>query len=192
MFEMKFTHEEVVLAVQCGQERTNASKHRRDNWGLKNDDPVEDARRQTVGSLGEFALMKLFDQSLTCSVNTFKAPDLVVNGWGIQVKASEHAKNLTIRRDAQDWQPYVLCHVHMGQGDPRLWLTQELYQVATVDILGWIFPYAARLLADVDTTLWRDPQGRKAPAIFIPRYLLDPTEALQSLTQTPADRYDLT
>lgn len=190
--EVVLDHGQVMKAVAAGQARTNASKHRKDNWGLINNDPVEDARRQTVGSLGEIAVCELFGMDYDAKVNTFKAPDLVVNGWGLQVKASEYAKNLTIRTDAQDWEPYILCHVHMQPGDPfGQWLTQELYRQIQVDVIGWIFPYAARLLADVDPTLWRDPQGRKSPAIFIPRYLLDSMESLLSLTGTPASMYDL-
>lgn len=177
---------ETLLAVQCGQKRTEASQKRRDNWGLKNDNEVEDSRRQTIGTLGEFALMKHFKQDLTCSVNTFKQPDLYVRGWGIQVKASERATNLIIRPDAKDYEPYVLVQVEIPDGDPRTWTRAR----SRYFLMGWMFPYYARLWADLEPSMWRDPNGRNSPAIFVPRDWLESIRNLEGLTKTPPPLYN--
>lgn len=171
--QVEFLAEAVVQAVEYGQQRTNASLKRRDNWGLKNNDPVEDARRQTIGTLGEWAVAHSFEQDYVFTINTFKAPDVVVNGIGLQVKASERAANLIIRPDAKDHEPYILCHVIMPPGDPRNWTEERLgmHPCVFVDIIGWLYPYDARLIADAYPEYHRDP-GHRSPAIFMPRELL--------------------
>ena len=163
-----FDKNDLVQAMKYGEIRTGESKKRRDNWGLRNDDPITDSRRQTVGTLGEWAVAEYFQQPYVFTVNTFKAPDVVVNGYGIQVKASEYARALIIRPDAKDHEPYVLARVRMPEGDPRDWEeTLASDATGTVELLGWMFPYEARLLADSEPSLIRDPNNRRAPAIFI-------------------------
>lgn len=187
-----FDRATTLRAVDGGQARTAASKHRKDAWGLVNDDEVLDARRQTVGTLGEFAVMRMFGQELTVSVNTFKLPDVVVNGWGLQIKASEYAKNLTIRSDSKDFEPYILCRVQMPPCDPREWATCDQPNISsTVEILGWIFPYIARLWADLEPSLYRDPGNRNSPAIFIPADWLNSMDSLMALTETNVSEYNL-
>ena len=164
-----FNKSDMIQAMQYGEIRTSESKKRRDNWGLKNDDPVEDSRRQTVGTLGEWAVAEYFQQTYQFTVNTFKAPDVVVNGYGLQVKASEYARALIIRPDAKDHEPYILAKVAIPAGDPRQWerTLDGQQDYGTVELLGWMFPYEARLLADSDPGIIRDPNGRNSPAIFI-------------------------
>lgn len=179
--------EELLACVDCGQQRSQASLHRKDNWGLVVGSAEEDARRQTIGAIGEWAVMTFFHQPFVCSVNTFKAPDVMVNNVGIQVKASERGKYLIIRPDAKDSEPYVYCHVRIPDGDPREWpksLAPNAFGL--VDFKGWMFPYHARLLADSEPSLWRDPGGRKSPAIFIPTELLCDMEELEALTDGQA------
>lgn len=165
-----FTHRAVLQAVHDGQVRTSESTQRKDNWGLVNLDPVEDARRQTIGVLGEMAVSEYFQQEYTFTVNTFKAPDLYVKNVGIQVKASEWAKALIIRPDAKNHEPYVLVRVNIPMGDPRTWSVEDMPEdivTTSAEIMGWLTPYEARLLADSDPSIIRDPNGRKSPAIFI-------------------------
>lgn len=178
---MIFQTAELLEAVRYGQKRTEASKNLKDNWGLRNHDPVEDARRQTVGTLGEWAVAKYFNVPYVFTVNTFKAPDLIVNGVGIQAKASEKAEFLTIRRDAKDDEPYVLCHVGMTTGDPRQWGAAGIDAQAYVTIMGWMYPWQARLMAENDPCLWRDPGRRNSPAIFIPHQELFPMAQLREI-----------
>jgi hypothetical protein len=182
---------DMIDCMQCGEVRTAASTNRRDNWGLKNDDPVEDARRQTVGYLGEMAVARYFGQEMQRAVNVFKLPDVFVGKYGLQVKASEWAKNLIIRPDAKDHEPYILVRVEMPKGDPRDWeTTLPAKATAKAVIMGWMLPYEARLLADSDPSLHRDPGGR-SPAIFIPSHLLTPIEKLKRLTDTQTFLYNL-
>lgn len=175
-----FNKERLLQAVQYGQIRTHNSRGLRDNWGLRNTNALEDARRQTVGTLGEMALADAFRLPYVFTVNTFKAPDIVVGGMGLQAKASEKAEYLTIRRDAKDNEPYVLVHIDMPEGDPRAWTSGEAYGT----ILGWMYPWQARLIADVKPEYWRDPGRRNAPAIFIPAAELLTLEDLYSEVAT--------
>lgn len=163
-----FEKEDLLQCVVWGETRTSNSKHRQDNWGLKNDDEVVDSRRQVVGVVSEWAVAEYLRQEYIFTVNSFKAPDVVVNGYGVQVKASEYAKALIIRPDAKDHEPYVLAKVKLPSGDPRNWRTSlDDWDVGRVELLGWMFPYEARLLADSEPSLIRDPNNRSAPAIFI-------------------------
>lgn len=163
-----FYKHELLECVAYGEQRTSNSKQRKDNWGLRNDDPVEDSRRQVIGVISEWAVAEYFGQAYEYTVNSFKAPDVIVNGYGIQVKASEYARALIIRPDAKDHEPYVLAKVMLPPGDPRQWEeTLEESELGQVQLLGWMFPYEARLLADAEPSLIRDPNGRNAPAIFI-------------------------
>lgn len=183
--------EDMIDCMQCGEVRTAASAKRKDNWGLKNDDPVEDARRQTVGYLGELTVARYFDKPMERRVNVFKAPDVVVGKYGLQVKASEWAKNLIIRPDAKDHEPYILVLVEMPAGDPRTWeRTLPEDATATATIMGWMLPYEARLLADSEPKLHRDPGGR-SPAIFIPTGMLTPIKRLKRLTDKQEFLYNL-
>lgn len=173
MTGIRITPEEAVECYEWGQVRTRNSAHRKDNWGLRNTDPVEDARRQTVGMMGEFALAKFFgmDPALTKTVNTFKAPDLVVEGLGpLQVKASERAAELTIRPDAKNDERYVLAKVTLSSPIAKFG--------AWVELLGWTWPWQAREWAEQDPSLIRDPQNRKSPAIFIPARMLHSMDLL--------------
>lgn len=185
------SREDMIDCMQCGEVRTAASAKRKDNWGLKNDDPVADARRQTIGYIGELTVARYFGQEMQREVNVFKMPDVFVGDYGLQVKASEWAANLIIRPDAKDHEPYILVHVQMPEGDPREW-EQTLPQdaTATATIVGWMLPYEARLLADADESLHRDPGGR-SPAIFIPRGMLTPIQRLKELTDTQTFLYNL-
>lgn len=185
------SREDMIDCMQCGETRTAASTKRKDNWGLKNDDPVEDSRRQTIGYIGELVVARYFGQEMQREVNVFKLPDVFVGAYGLQVKASEWAKNLIIRPDAKDHEPYILVHVEIPSGDPRDWeTTLPADASATATIVGWMLPYEARLLADVDPSLHRDPGGR-SPAIFIPRHLLAPIGKLKQLTDTQTFLYNL-
>ena len=187
-------HDNVLDAVMIGQKQTQQSSHRKDNWGLKNDDPIKDARRQTVGFLGEMAVSSCFHVPFEPMKGAFKDPDVYVNGWGLQVKSSELQTpiSLTIRPDAKDFEPYILCRVNIPTGDPRDWHIQERLLAAKVEILGWIFPYIARLWNDiVDGALIRDPNGRNSPAIFMPQHYLENIEFLKELTNQPSTCYDL-
>ncbi len=164
---------------------------RKDNLGLINEDHVEDARRQTVGYIGELAVSRYFGTEMQREVNLFKKPDVEVGGFGIQVKASEWAKNLIIRPDAKNHEPYVLVLVEMPKGDPRTWEeTLPENATATATIIGWMFPSEARELAVTYPHLQRDP-GRRSPAIFIPREMLHPIRHLRELTQTPKNVYNI-
>ncbi len=180
-----FNRIDTLQAVAFGEERTNASKNRRDAWGLRNNDPVVDSRRQTVGSLGEMAVMRYFNQPELCLVNVFKAPDVVVNGHGIQVKSSERAADLIIRSDAKNTEPYILCKVSMPPNDPRMW--RKVNEVvhgecwSWVELLGWLYPWQARLMADCADGYWKDPMRRNSPAIFIPREDLYPIDSLKEI-----------
>lgn len=175
---------ELLQAVMFSEIRTAASKGRKDNWGLVNNDPIVDARRQLVGTLGEWAVASAFGRKYRFSVNTFKAPDVIINGWPLQVKGSEYAKNLIIRPDAKDLEPYILTHVVFPEGDPRLW-TEHSDVYAIVHILGWHFPFDARRAARRDPSMRRDPGGRKAPAIFLQRDMLRPMTELHEYVQKP-------
>lgn len=185
------SRDDMIDCMQCGERRTAASVKRRDNWGLINDDPLEDSRRQTVGYIGELAVSRYFGTEMQREVNLFKKPDVIVGNFGIQVKASEWARNLIIRPDAKDHEPYVLVLVEMPQGDPRTWeKTLPKNAKATATIVGWMFPYEARELAREFPDLERDP-GRRSPAIFIPREMLHPIRHLRELTQTPKNVYNI-
>lgn len=176
-----FTHEQLLQAVDYGQQRSHASLHRRDNWGLDSSDKAEDSRRQTIGTLGEWAVSNYFGQEYFFTVNTFKAPDLFVNGIGIQVKASEFGVNFIIRPDAKDDEPYVYCRVEIPNEpfDAREYgLFPHL--IARVEIVGWLYPWQGRLMAEMDPTLWRNPGGR-TPAIFIPVSEILPLDKLREI-----------
>jgi hypothetical protein len=175
---IRFKHKQLVAAVNFGQVRTENSRHRKDNWGLRNIDPVEDSRRQTVGTLGEWAVANYFGIPYVFTVNTFKAPDVFVNGVGLQVKASEQARDLIIRPDAKDDEPYILVQVSLPGGNPLSWANGE---VAFAELIGWLYPWQARLMADCDDRYWRDPGKRNSPAIFIPRNELYPLDTLRQL-----------
>lgn len=171
------TPEEAVACYEWGQVRSRSAKEkgRKDAWGLRNDDPVVDARRQTVGMMGEYAIAKFFgmDPLLTHTVGIFKAPDLVVPGLGgVQAKASDRKyPELTIRPDAKNGEFYVLVKVTLSSPIAKFGAWTEL--------LGWIDPEEARKMAKHDESLIRDPQGRNSPAIFLPPDLLHPMEMLR-------------
>ena len=186
---IRFHYDMLVRAVELSMKRTADSIGRKDNWGLvvpkTKAGQIEDARRQVIGTLGEWAVANYFNTDYVFSVNTFKEPDVWVTGndgkvWGLQVKASEYGKNFIIRPDAKNHEPYIYCLVEMPEGDPRMW-AQRLPKsaVAFVSIKGWMFPSEARERAKANPSLIRDPGGRKSPAIFIPVPQINPISELR-------------
>lgn len=188
---VRFEAPNLIHAMRLGQVRADASTHRKDNWGLRVTDDeesqIEDARRQTIGTLGEWAVANYFDLGYEFTVDTFKAPDVTVNGYGLQVKASEYGKNFIIRPDAKDFEPYIYCFVELPAEpmDPRQYPGRLSPQaVARVYLRGWMFPAEARERARRDPSLIRDPGGRKSPAIFIPVEEIHPIYLLRELVLT--------
>jgi hypothetical protein len=185
MIQVQFDLKQLQTAFHFGQIRQEASKGLKDNWGMRRGSPAEEAQRDVVGILGEWAVANFFGQPYEFTLNTFKAPDVVVNGHGIQVKSSLKAESLTIRRDAKDDEPYVLTLVTMPNLDPFKWHTLDRAN-AWVGLVGWMYPWQARLMAECDPSLWRDPGKRNSPAIFIPRAELFTMDKLKEIVYNDA------
>lgn len=185
---VRFSKELLIMAKRFGDIRTQHSIGRKDNWGLirsdTEEDRIEDSRRQTIGTLGEWAVACYFGVKYEFSVDSFKAPDVYVNGpdgyiWGLQVKASEYGKNFIIRPDAKDYEPYIYCYVEMPAGDPDNFEDLPEDTVTRVHIKGWMYPREARERAHANPKLIRDPGGRRSPAIFIPVPQIRPIQELR-------------
>lgn len=152
---------------------------------MRRGSPAEEARRDVVGILGEWAVANYFGQSYEFTYNTFKAPDLVVNGHGLQVKSSLKGEYLTIRRDAKDDEPYILVRIIIPGSDPHSWHKLDRAN-GWAFIEGWMYPWQARLMADCDPSLWRDPGKRNSPAIFILRAELFTMDKLKEIVYNEA------
>ena len=176
---IQLTEAEAIQALDYAKIRQSESRGLKNAHGLVWQGEAEDEFRQWLGVAGEMVLAKFSGQPYEFLVNVFKAPDLYIGGVPIQVKCSDHNRNLIIRQDAKDDEVYVLVN-YKGIVDS---FYREMYNF---EILGFIRPRHARLLADCDPSMWRDPPqrvndqavARHAPAIFVPESLLDPVEGL--------------
>lgn len=163
-----FNKELIKIAQSFVNIREQESVGLRDNHGMKRGSVAQERDRQLRGVLGEWAVSNAVGLSYLFTINTFKAPDLVLqDGRGIQVKCSMRQGPLVVRRDAKDNEVYVLT-----------WMTYLNDGTILVTCVGWLTAYEARLLADIIPELWRDPLERNSPAIFVPTYLLRDMEEL--------------